>query len=40
MRPQPDHHTVVAGHDGEVVGLVHTVRDHDPTWGTLLHDLT
>lgn len=39
MRPRPDHHTVVAEHEDEIVGFVHTIFDHDPTWGALLDNL-
>lgn len=31
--------TVVADDRGEVVGFAHTVRDHDPRWGSLLENL-
>jgi GNAT superfamily N-acetyltransferase len=34
-----DHHTEVAEHGGEIVGFVHTIFDHDPTWGALLDNL-
>ncbi|HEX3649717.1 MAG TPA: GNAT family N-acetyltransferase [Pseudonocardiaceae bacterium] len=31
--------TIVAEHDGQLVGLAHTVFDADPTWGALLDNL-
>jgi ribosomal protein S18 acetylase RimI-like enzyme len=37
--PAPGAHTVLAERDGELVGLVHTVLDADPTWGALLDNL-
>ena len=36
---EPLHDTVVAEHEGEIVGFVHTVLDHDPVWGALLDNL-
>ena len=38
-RPRADHHTVVAEHDGEVVGFVHSILDHDPRWAARLDNL-
>jgi GNAT superfamily N-acetyltransferase len=38
-RPRPDQRTVVAEHDDELVGFVHTVLDEDPKWGALLDNL-
>ena len=35
----PDQRTVLAVHDGELVGFVHTVLDDDPQWGALLDNL-
>jgi GNAT superfamily N-acetyltransferase len=37
--PRPEDHTVVAEHEGELVGFVHTTLDDDPTWGALLDNL-
>lgn len=37
--PRPEDHTVVAEHDGVLVGFVHTKLDDDPTWGALLDNL-
>ena len=31
--------TIVAEHDGAIVGFAHTVFDDDPTWGALLDNL-
>jgi ribosomal protein S18 acetylase RimI-like enzyme len=38
-RPMPDLCTIVAGHDGVVVGFAHTRLDDDPRWGALLDNL-
>jgi GNAT superfamily N-acetyltransferase len=32
-------HTLLAEHDGVVVGFIHTILDHDPTWGALVDNL-
>ncbi len=37
--PRPDARTILAEHDGQVVGLAHTLLDADPTWGALLDNL-
>jgi ribosomal protein S18 acetylase RimI-like enzyme len=37
--PRLGQRTVVAEHDGLVVGFAHTVFDDDPTWGALLDNL-
>jgi GNAT superfamily N-acetyltransferase len=37
--PPPQAHTILAEHDGELVGLAHTLLDHDPTWGALVDNL-
>lgn len=37
--PSPQAHTVLAEYDGELVGLVHTLLDEDPTWGALVDNL-
>ena len=37
--PHPDHDTVVAVDGGALVGFVHTILGHDPTWGALLDNL-
>lgn len=31
--------TILAEHDGRLVGFVHVVFDHDPTWGSLVDNL-
>ena len=36
---QTDRSTIVAEHDGVVVGFVHTVFDHDPEWGSFVDNL-
>lgn len=38
-QPNPFHDTVVAQWQGKILGFVHTVLDHDPTWGALLDNL-
>src|SRR6266478_3896315 len=38
-QPGAKQHTVVAEHDGDVVGFAHTILDDDPTWGALLENL-
>ena len=37
--PQPRARTILAEHDGQVVGLAHTLLDNDPAWGALLDNL-
>jgi len=37
--PQPGARTILAEHNGQVVGLAHTILDADPTWGALLDNL-
>ena len=37
--PQPLARTILAGYDGQVVGLAHTFLDADPTWGAFLDNL-
>ena len=37
--PHPDTRTILAEHDGEVVGLAHTVLEDDLTWGALIDNL-
>jgi ribosomal protein S18 acetylase RimI-like enzyme len=37
--PPSSRYTVVAEHDGVVVGFAHTVFDDDPVWGALLDNL-
>jgi GNAT superfamily N-acetyltransferase len=37
--PQPRARTILAEHDGQVVGLACTLLDNDPTWGALLDNL-
>jgi GNAT superfamily N-acetyltransferase len=32
-------HTVLAEHEGALVGFAHTIFDHDPAWGALLDNL-
>jgi ribosomal protein S18 acetylase RimI-like enzyme len=39
VRPVVSSCTVVAEHDGAVVGFVHTVFEDDPKWGALLDNL-
>jgi len=34
-----NHFTIVADHNGEVVGFVHMILDKDPDWGALLDNL-
>ena len=38
-KPGPDQCTIVAAHDGVVVGFAHTILEDDPTWGALLENL-
>jgi len=38
-RPAKGHFTVVARHEDEVLGFVHTILDEDPLWGSLLENL-
>ena len=38
-QPDPAACTIVAEHDGAVVGLAHTVFGEDPAWGSLLDNL-
>jgi ribosomal protein S18 acetylase RimI-like enzyme len=38
-KPGSNHYTIVAEHDGSVVGFAHTILDDDPTWGALLENL-
>lgn len=38
-RPTPHQDTVVAERQGEIVGFVHTILDHDPVWGAFLDNL-
>jgi ribosomal protein S18 acetylase RimI-like enzyme len=35
----PGQRTIVAVHDGKVVGFTHTIFDSDPDWGALLDNL-
>jgi GNAT superfamily N-acetyltransferase len=35
----PRARTILAEHDGQVVGLAHTFLDEDPTWGAFLDNL-
>ena len=37
--PDPKTRTILAEHDGEVVGLAHTLLDEDATWGALIDNL-
>lgn len=37
--PSPRACTIVAEHDGELVGLAHTCLDEDPVWGALVDNL-
>ena len=37
--PHRDHHTVVAVDGDAVLGFVHTIFGHDPTWGALVDNL-
>lgn len=37
--PSPRAYTIVAEYDGELVGLVHTLLDQDPTWGAFIDNL-
>jgi ribosomal protein S18 acetylase RimI-like enzyme len=37
--PLPNRHTVVAEHDGVIVGFVCTFLDDDPKWGALVDNL-
>lgn len=37
--PRADHRTIVAEHDGRMVGFAHTALDEDETWGALLDNL-
>lgn len=37
--PRPDRCTIVAEHEGRVVGFAHTALDEDETWGALLDNL-
>jgi GNAT superfamily N-acetyltransferase len=37
--PDPSARTILAEHDGKVVGLARTVLDRDPAWGALLDNL-
>jgi GNAT superfamily N-acetyltransferase len=37
--PDPRTRTIVAEHDGAVVGLAHTILGEDPTWGALVDNL-
>jgi GNAT superfamily N-acetyltransferase len=37
--PDPRARTILADHDGAVVGLAHTILDHDATWGAFLDNL-
>jgi GNAT superfamily N-acetyltransferase len=37
--PRPRARTILAEHDGQVVGLAHTLLDNDPAWGALLDNL-
>jgi ribosomal protein S18 acetylase RimI-like enzyme len=38
-QPCSKYFTIVAEHDGDVVGFAHTILDDDPTWGALLENL-
>jgi ribosomal protein S18 acetylase RimI-like enzyme len=35
----PDRVTVVAEHDGTVVGFIHIIRDADPNWGAVVQNI-
>ena len=37
--PKPEDHTVLAEEAGALIGFVHTILGHDPTWGALLDNL-
>jgi GNAT superfamily N-acetyltransferase len=37
--PDPRARTILAEHDGQVVGLAHTFLDEDPIWGAFLDNL-
>jgi ribosomal protein S18 acetylase RimI-like enzyme len=37
--PHPNNVTIVAEHDGVIVGLAHTILEDDPEWGALLDNL-
>ncbi len=37
--PDPQARTILAEHDGEVVGLAHTILGQDATWGAFLDNL-
>ena len=37
--PDPQARTILAEHDGQVVGLAHTFLDEDPVWGAFLDNL-
>jgi ribosomal protein S18 acetylase RimI-like enzyme len=39
QHPDPAHYTIVADHDGEVIGFAHTCLGPDPDWGALLDNL-
>lgn len=37
--PSPQAHTILAEHQGELVGMAHTLLDASPAWGALLDNL-
>lgn len=37
--PPSNARTILAEHDGELVGLAHTFLDHDPTWGAFVDNV-
>src|SRR2546421_4996605 len=37
--PQPNRFTLVAEHDGTVVGFIHVILGVDPTWGAVVQNL-